>query len=355
MAPHIPRMVANIAADLGIDADAREREGDDDREARLHRARRGHRRAGGLPGRVDVRAAGPARLSSRDAARRVEHRCDGSRQRDATARAGSSRHASRCPRCARRLSARDAARAIRGARARCQGNARGDGRWRCSEVARHATRRRDARASTRLRQARCSRAPAPRGPAPTRPRALRSEGWSDVETARLRGASRDSARRCVDAAGQDAPVGARGASRLAAHADHRAPGRAARRPIRSRRSRTGGCSRRTSTPASSAGRPSARRGVLTSAMLGPRPASSASTTTSAHALRRRDPGRTSPTRRCARRFRSADLLYRFGGEEFVVIFGVDPRRARAARRRSSASASAARGATRSRAWASVDA
>ena len=45
--PHRAAMVERVAAILGIAPDARQRQGDDDREARLHRPRRRHRRAGG--------------------------------------------------------------------------------------------------------------------------------------------------------------------------------------------------------------------------------------------------------------------------------------------------------------------
>ena len=47
MAPHIPAMVNNIAADLGPVARPGQRQGHDHRGARLHRPRRRHRRPGG--------------------------------------------------------------------------------------------------------------------------------------------------------------------------------------------------------------------------------------------------------------------------------------------------------------------
>ncbi len=46
MAPHIPAMRANLAADLGVAVDSDQYQGQDHRETRLRRARRGHRCGG---------------------------------------------------------------------------------------------------------------------------------------------------------------------------------------------------------------------------------------------------------------------------------------------------------------------
>jgi 2-C-methyl-D-erythritol 2,4-cyclodiphosphate synthase len=57
MAPHVARMVANIAGRPRRRARGGEREGDDHRGPGLHRPRRGNRGAGDLPDRVGARTA----------------------------------------------------------------------------------------------------------------------------------------------------------------------------------------------------------------------------------------------------------------------------------------------------------